>query len=213
MTVTGVTGKVLIQTSASNSDVQISPHGSGRVDVTNSIIENVSDPTADDHATNRGYVLKFTKFIQLRNAASTDINAAATNNVVAWDTQDHKDDDMFTHSTSTNNSRIEVDEAGEYEVHVTLTYDSGLNNVRYNPSVKLRIDGTTVKPVRSRHGYSRETGGHRESSVTFGPYRIEGGLTATQYIEILVDRGTGSLNTAAVTLNSGESWILMKRVA
>lgn len=147
-----------------------------------------------------------TPVVQLTEASSTNINAAATNNLIPWDTTptsplDIKDTAVFTHSTSTNPSRITVIPTGMFQVWAQAAFTCA--GARYNGLLKLRIDGSTVVDGRAKMGYIRAASGHNEASL-FCTWILN--LTASQYIEILVDRE--AIATAA-TLNANQSLFQM----
>lgn len=137
-----------------------------------------------------------------------DINASASNNLVNWDISDIVDTEYYTHSTSTNPSRVTVLHNGRYEVNVILSYNTNIANenaVRYNGKVKLRVNGSTVKPYRGKSGYVRGATGHNESSLHL--YMVLS-LNANDYVEILVDRESSAVGEA--NLNSNQSILTIK---
>lgn len=145
-------------------------------------------------------------YVQLADTSSQNINAAATDNLVTWNTQDHIDGDSFSHTTGLNPSRVTFDVTGKYEIMVLLNLSGSAT--RYNGRVKLRIDGTTTLRPRGKSGYIRNTTGHAESSLTIPGYIYE--ATAGEYVEVLVDRE--STNTSTVALTS-ESVFQIKRLS
>jgi hypothetical protein len=134
---------------------------------------------------------------QVRTTTAVDIDAAATNNLVTWNTQDHIDSAYFTHSTSVNAGRVEVEYTGRYVFHVTLSFTSAVE--RYNGKVKFRVDGTTDQAPRGKSGYTRNLGSHNEASLQLSMV-ID--LSANSYVEVLVDR---EATDGGATLSSGES--------
>jgi len=143
--------------------------------------------------------------VTLTTSLTTNINAAATDNLVSWDTQSLVQGDSISHSTSTNSSRLVANEAGIYYISVTISITS--TGARYNGRVKLRINGTTTLGIRGKSGYIRAATGHNESSLQLTNYALE--LNAGDYVEVLVDRE--STVTAAANLVANESYITMIR--
>ncbi len=136
-----------------------------------------------------------------RDTSTTDLNAAATDNIVPWDTEDFEDAAAFTHDTVINNSRVQVLADGKYHVSGAVSVENAVtNNFRYNGRVKFRVNGVTVLPMRFQPGYIRMTSGQTETSLVFSTVLD---LNANDYFEVLVDRE----NTTAGVANmiSGQS--------
>lgn len=143
--------------------------------------------------------------VRLTNITSTNINAAASNNLVDWSQQDYIDTDTFTHDTVTNNSRLAVDVDGKYNVTVSLGITS--TGARQASTVKIRLNGSTTYGYRGKTGYIRAASGHDEASLHLS---VDLELSAGDYIEVLVDRE--STLTTSATLVSGESLFQMRRI-
>jgi hypothetical protein len=63
-----------------------------------------------------------------RDTGATDINAAATNNLVPWNVEDFEDT-VFVHDTATNNSRVQVTEPGPYLVSGSVNVFNDTTNI------------------------------------------------------------------------------------
>lgn len=134
-----------------------------------------------------------------RDSSSTDINAAATNNIVPWDTEDFEDT-VFTHDTVTNNSRIQVTATAKYLVSGSVNViNTSTNNFRYNGRLKFRINGVTTLPATFQPGYIRRTSGQEETSLVFSTILD---LTANDYFEVLIDRENTTVGSAAMIPNT-----------
>ncbi|WP_173021474.1 collagen-like protein, partial [Lewinella sp. W8] len=136
--------------------------------------------------------------LRARNTVVTDINASTVDNLIPWETTDFSDP-LFSRPTDT---RIQVDSAGLYYVSGGITATSTVGNSRYNGRVKLRINGSTVEPMRSATGYIRVASGQDETTLTWN-YFIN--LNEGDYFEILVDQE----NTISAVVNTlpGESYL------
>ena len=143
--------------------------------------------------------------IRLTNTNSQNVNSAATDNLVQWNQQDAIDTDTYTHSTSTNNSRLTVDTTGNYLIGVILSITSA--GQRQASDVRIRINGSTAVAYRGSTGYIRNANFHDTASLHLS---IPISLTAADYIEVLVDRASSL--TGSATLVSGESLFSMVRV-
>jgi len=65
--------------------------------------------------------------------SSTDVTTSiiqATASVLSWDVETYKDSG-FTHSNTTNNSRIEVDEDGTYEIEANIRMESSAQRAQF----------------------------------------------------------------------------------
>lgn len=125
---------------------------------------------------------------QLSATDTDDINASATNNLMSWGTQNILHDDVFTHSTSTNNSRLTADLDGLYLAQVTIAYEVAEPDefsIHYNGIIKFRVNGSTVQFPRGKSGYVRNASFQNESSLTLSMILD---LNAGDYVEVLVDR-------------------------
>jgi len=117
-----------------------------------------------------------------RDSSSTNINSAATDNIVPWNIEDFEDS-TFLHDTVTNNSRVAVTKTAKYLVSGSVNIVSTVQ--RYNGILKFRINGTTTLPVTFQPGYIRSASGQNETSLTFSTILD---LNAGDYFEVLIDR-------------------------
>lgn len=131
-----------------------------------------------------------------RDTSTTNLNAAATDNVVPWNAEDFADS-VFVHDTVTNNSQIQVTEAGKYLVSGAVSLFSA--SARYNGILKFRVNGVTTLPMTFQPGYIRNASGQNETSLNFSAVLD---LGANDFFEILVDRESA---TGAATMISGAS--------
>jgi hypothetical protein len=101
-------------------------------------------------------MLDVTKRIHLTSAA-TDmaiVQGEANELDVDWDTQDAISTDYFTHSTSTNNHRITVDEDGIYHLICNLNYYNTTTNARNTAVAYIKVNGTRIQQTRA-YAYDR----------------------------------------------------------
>jgi len=97
-----------------------------------------------------------------------------------WDTETHKDAG-FTHSTSTNASRITLDDTGTYRIYCQIAITGTTANYRYLGEAQVLVNGTTELTFGSFANYIRATSGHNETSMVIDlTYKF----SASDYIEI-----------------------------
>ena len=127
------------------------------------------------------------------HSLATNINAAALDNIIPWDTEDFEDTD-FVHDIVTNNSRVQVVDTAKYLVSGAISVNNTVtNNFRYNGRVKFRVNGTTTLSPRFQPGYIRRNSGQEETSLVFS---LVMDLNAGDYFEVLVDRENTTLGVA-----------------
>ncbi|PLX12075.1 MAG: hypothetical protein C0598_06640, partial [Marinilabiliales bacterium] len=82
------------------------------------------------------------EIIQCASTSSQNVNDLVTSVSIPWDIEDFKDDIAFTHSTSTNPSRIYVLNDGIYELNYMFSIVND-DNQRKTIRSRLRKNGTT----------------------------------------------------------------------
>jgi hypothetical protein len=116
--------------------------------------------------------------------SSTDTSSSiiqATPTVLDWDVEVYKDSG-FTHSNITNNSRIEVDSTGTYEIEGNIRIESADQRAQF--VVKILIDGV-VQSQPYGSSYIRNNGNSSDFwTCVVNPPPLK--LTAGQYIEIQI---------------------------
>lgn len=141
--------------------------------------------------------------IRLRSSAGQ--SADSTSSIaVQWNVQEHIDTPQFTHSTSTNNSRITVDETGNHLITGAINYTGTTANYRFTARVEIRINGVTTLSSYFDGGYLRATSGANENSV---PFSLVVSLTAGDYIEVLSKRISTTTGNATITAGTNISII------
>lgn len=148
--------------------------------------------------------------LQLRSTLTTNINASATGNLVGWNVQNLTWGTDFTHSTSSNNSRITVRVAGYYEISASIAVNAASSSaVRYNGFLRCRLNGTTGFGPVSCCAYIRDTTAHDNASFHLSTFVYQ--FNAADYFEITIDRETSV--TSAVNLTPNYSNLYIKRIA
>jgi len=122
------------------------------------------------------------KTIQCYSTSTMNVNTG-TPVAIPWDGEDIKDDDCFTHSTSTNNSRVYVDENGWYEVNYNLYYTSA--TYRSNVRGRIRKNGSTYVGRGTTVNYTRNST-NDNGSLSPGSFLLK--LRADDYIELMTDQ-------------------------
>ena len=116
--------------------------------------------------------------------SSTDVSSSiiqSTPTVLDWDVETEKDTG-FTHSNITNNSRIEIDADGTYEIEANIRMES--SNARAQFVVKILIDGV-VQSQPYGSSYIRNSGFSSDFwTCVVNPPPLK--LTAGQYIEVQI---------------------------
>lgn len=111
---------------------------------------------------------------------STSINQSSPT-ILDWDVEIYKDSG-FSHSNTTNNSRIEVDADGTYEIEANIRMES--SNQRAQFVVKILIDGV-VQSQPYGSSYIRNNGSSSDFwTCVVNPPPLK--LTAGQYIEVQI---------------------------
>ena len=116
--------------------------------------------------------------------SSTDVSSSiiqSTPTVLDWDVETYKDSG-FTHSNITNNSRIEIDANGTYEIEANIRMESF--DARAQFVVKILIDGV-VQSQPYGSSYIRNSGFSSDFwTCVVNPPPLK--LTAGQYIEVQI---------------------------
>ena len=119
--------------------------------------------------------------INLSSTDNTTTISQSSATVLSWDVEDDKDTG-FTHSNSTNNSRIEVDEDGTYLITANIRMIS--SNQRTQFVSKYLIDGV-VQSQPFGSAYIRNSGPSSDFwTCVVSPPPVK--LTAGQYVELQI---------------------------
>lgn len=152
---------------------------------------------------------KPTSILQLTSTLTTNINASATGNLVGWDNQDLTWGVDFSHSTSTNNSRITFRYTGYYEIGCSVAINAlSSGAARYNGFLRARLGGSTMFGPTSVCAYLRDATGHDNSSFHLPTFVYS--ATGGTYFEMTIDRESSV--TAAVNLTPNLSYLYVKRI-
>lgn len=147
--------------------------------------------------------------LQLTSSLTTNINASATGNLVGWDNQDTTWGVDFSHSTSSNNSRITFRYTGFYEISASVSINAlGSSAQRYNGFLRCRLGGSTMFGPASSCGYIRDVTDHDNASFHLPAFVYS--ATGGTYFELTIDRETSV--TAAVNLTANLSYLYVKRI-
>jgi len=137
------------------------------------------------------------------NLTSTDTSTIISQTpptILNWDVESDKDTG-FTHDNVTNNSRIEVDEAGTYLIQANIRIESA--NQRSQFVVKYLIDGV-VQSQPFGSSYIRNSGDSSDfwtCTMNVPPLK----LTAGQYVEVQVSIESQLTSTNEGTFIGNES--------
>lgn len=160
------------------------------------------DSDINTHNTSTSAHQNLVKIIQCFNDTTTDVNQA-TAVPIPWNGEDFKDN-IFTHSNTTNNTRITFDNEGIYEIQYSINGDSGGN---YNTTVgsHIRANGSTALDRGKAYSFSRDVVDDKITCNASLFYQA----SADDYIEIMCGRqgGSGTVNTIPL-----QSWISIKLV-
>jgi len=132
----------------------------------------------------------------------TNTNAAAPGTAIPFNAETFKDD-IFTHSTSVNPSRISVAYDGVYEIAYHIGFIGGGNNVSTQSRI-MKNGSVTLYPSQA-YGFANSSGVGAEN---VGVLLVE--LEANDYIEVYCQNDSGS--TSASNTQANESWITIKLI-
>lgn len=124
--------------------------------------------------------------IQLSSGDSLNINLLDTVAAIPWDVQEYKDMATYTHSTSTNPSRVQVNTTGIYEVNYML---SGINKTVTRKTIRCRLkkNGSNYFPHIVSYLFSYHTDDNIVSNVSCS-FLIE--LNSGDYVELMTNGQT-----------------------
>jgi len=135
--------------------------------------------------------------------SSTDVTTSiiqASASILSWDVETYKDSG-FTHSNSTNNSRIEVDEDGTYEIEANIRMESSAQRAQF--VAKILIDGV-VQSQPYASGYIRNSGTSSDFwTCVVNPPPLK--LTAGQYVEVQIQIESQATTALTATFIGTES--------
>lgn len=191
----GITGTTISATTISATNISGSTfygNGSGLVGLTDSYVtgatlnsttlelgrnEGLSDVTVD-----LSPILGPLKVISLTSTDTSSTFGLTTPLICPWDVETYKDNG-FTHSNSTNNTRITVDDDGTYQISASIrVFDN--TNQRAQFVCRILINGV-IQPQPYGSGYIRNTGDASDYwSAVVNPPPIK--LSAGDYVEVQI---------------------------
>jgi hypothetical protein len=146
--------------------------------------------------------------LRLRSAASQ--NADATTDIaIQWDTQEIAPDSSFTHSTTADNSRIQVTNSGKYLVTGYLNYNGNTTNYRFTSRISIRVNGTNTLDDFFDGTYVRGSNLIHDHGHSFN---LVVDLSASDYIEVLSKRTSGTTGNATISEGTNISVVRLSGV-
>lgn len=122
-----------------------------------------------------------------------------------WNSQGFIDTDTYTHSTTTNNSRLTVDSTGYYEITANLVYDNDAGTARNTVRACVFVNGTE-QTTTATYDYDRGSAYGERSNNKINTILS---LTASDYVEI---RAYGHNIDGTCSIYGAECELMIKRV-
>ncbi len=142
-------------------------------------------------------------YVKVQGASGQNMNAAASNNLMAWATELNNEGSTFTWATG-DNSKLTVTEACHTLIMVNVVLTSTAQ--RQASYMKVKLDGTTDLSERAATGYIRNSNSHTRASYhLIFPYEF----TSSGYVQVYFDRAS-SLTTAATTQGTQNSFSIVR---
>lgn len=143
------------------------------------------------------------EIIQCSSTSTQDVNNLVTSVSIPWDVEDFKDAIAFTHSTTTNPSRLYVLNDGIYELNYMFSINND-DNQRKTIRSRLRKNGTTYVNGSECYSFTYSKFDDNSTHVS-SSFLVE--LNTGDYIEIMVN---GQTNSGPVNMLAGENLIFMR---
>jgi hypothetical protein len=175
-----------IDTLNMTGDVTVTDNGGGQVTV------NVNSASS---TANLLQVFDGTGGIDVNNSTAAPI---------PFDNETHKGSD-YTHSTSSNASRVYVNQTATYKVTYNISYDSQ-DSSRKNIRCYARKNGSTRIVPSTSYSYVRNS--DHDNGTNGATFLVD--LSDGDYIEIMANREGDDFSDCDTI--SGESWLLMERM-
>lgn len=141
--------------------------------------------------------------IQLSSTSNLNLNVFGTAIEIPWDVELFKDATAFTHSNSTNPSRISVLHNGVYEINYMFSIEN-IDNQRKTLRSRLRKNGTTFIDGSSSYSFTYSKFDDKSTHVS-SSFLVE--LTTTDYIEVMVN---GQTNAGDVNMIPNENLVFVR---
>lgn len=142
------------------------------------------------------------KVIQCFNEDNYNINNT-TPIQINWTSETYKDSDYYTHSTSSNTSRVYVLYSGLYKITYSINYVG--DNSRKNIRTRIRINGSLYQTIGSAYSYTRNNANSKGTNNASCFLQ----LSSNDYFEIMAGRDGDS---GDADLIEDESWVMVEFV-
>ncbi len=143
------------------------------------------------------------EFIQLSSTTTIDVNDLVTPIEIPWDVEQFKDLTAFSHSNTTNPSRITVLHDGLYEINYMFSVENEDNQKKTLRS-RLRKNGTDYIEGSSSYSFTYSKFDDRSTHVS-SSFLVE--LNINDYLEVFVN---GQTNSGPVLMIPNENLIFMR---
>jgi len=141
--------------------------------------------------------------IQLSSTTSMDVNNLSTSVEIPWDIELFKDTIAFSHSNTTNPSRIVVLHNGLYEINYMFSIVN-TDNQRKTVRARLKKNGTTIIDGSESYSFTYSKFDDKSTHVS-SSFLVE--LNVNDYLELIVN---GQTNSGAVDMIPNESLIFVR---
>lgn len=142
------------------------------------------------------------KVIQVGSSSNIDVNNP-TPTAVPWNIEIIKDSDAFTHSNSSNPSRIQVLTGGTYEINYMFSITND-NNQRKTVRSRIRINGVTYVDRSACYAFTYSQTDDKATLVS-SSFLVD--FAANDYMEIMVNQQT---NDGAANLVPNENLLFVR---
>jgi len=141
--------------------------------------------------------------IQLSSTNSSNVNVFGTSVEIPWDIELFKDNTAFSHSNSSNPSRITVLHDGIYEINYMFSLEN-IDNQRKTLRSRLRKNGTTFIDGSASYSFTYSKFDDKSTHVS-SSFLVE--LVANDYLEIMVN---GQTNLGDVLMIPNENLVFVR---
>jgi hypothetical protein len=143
-----------------------------------------------------------------RTVNGTNLNASPSQ--LQWSSSS-VDTYYYDHSTTTDNERVTLRQAGDYFVAVTLPQQrTDGNNSRTRVGLQVRVNGVAVPQGLGRSGYIRNANGHAESSSHTNFLLTD--ISPDDYIEVFAE-GLTTIDAGDVVNVTGQASMYLEYIS